>query len=202
VVAFFRGYPGVVGMAVSGSIARGVADEHSDLDVVVFFADAESRERAWDERWSWDIAPWFHRFDADHVRPYFVIYLFEPGVKTDLPLLLVSDDPEPGGAPYEVVWDRTGDVTRWVEASNSGRSTQGHFGERPVNEAVDREHVMVAVPLDRRAQRNRIRAGIALVPVVDEGDRHRRLVAGLHRLWGAGDNAEVAGGLAEVTGNR
>ena len=120
VSGFFRGRPGVVGIALSGSVARGGMDEHSDLDVDVFFADAASREQTWADRWDWDIAPWFHRFDADHVRPYFVIYLFEPGVKTDLPLLLVSDDPEPGGAPYEVVWDRTGDVTRWVEASNSG----------------------------------------------------------------------------------
>jgi hypothetical protein len=108
-------------MAVSGSGARGGMDEHSDLDVDVFFADEASREEAWAARWEWNIGPWFHRFDADHVRPYFVIYLLEPGVKTDLPLLLVSDSPEPGGAPYEVLWDTTGEVTRWVEASNSGR---------------------------------------------------------------------------------
>ena len=121
VVEFFRGQPGVVGMSVAGSVARRVADEHSDLDVDVFFADPAARERVWSERWEWDIAPWFHRFDADHVRSHFVIYLFEPGIKTDIPLLLVSDPPTPAGAPYEVLWDETGDVTRWVEASNSGR---------------------------------------------------------------------------------
>jgi hypothetical protein len=121
VVEFFRCYPGVVGMSVAGSIASGIADEHSDLDVGVFFADEESREEAWAGRWSWDIAPWFHRFDADHVRPHFVIYLFEPGIKTDIPLNLVSDPPTPGGAPYEVLWDETGDVTKWVEAANAGR---------------------------------------------------------------------------------
>jgi hypothetical protein len=118
---FFQDVPGVVGMAVSGSLARGGVDEHSDLDLDVFFADEQSRDQAWSERWSWEIAPWFHRFDADHIRPYFVIYLFEPGVKTDIPLLLASDDPEPAGAPFEVLWDRTDDVTRWVEASNAGR---------------------------------------------------------------------------------
>jgi hypothetical protein len=118
---FFRGVDGAVGMTMSGSLARGAADEHSDLDVAVFFADEESRDRAWAERWSWDIAPWFHRFDADHVRPHFVIYLFEPGVKADIPLNVVMDPPTPGGAPYEVLWDATGDVTRWVEAANSGR---------------------------------------------------------------------------------
>jgi predicted nucleotidyltransferase len=121
VVAFFRGQPGVVGMSVAGSIARDDADEHSDLDVDVFFADESAREQVWAKRWEWDIAPWFHRFDADHVRPYFVIYVFDPGIKTDIPLLLVGDPPTPGGAPYEVLWDETGDVTRWVDASNAGR---------------------------------------------------------------------------------
>jgi predicted nucleotidyltransferase len=121
VVAFFRGYPGAVGGSVSGSVARGVADEFSDLDVGIFFADEAARERAWAHRWEWELGPWFHRFDADHVRPYFVIYLLDPGVKTDLPLNLVSDPPSPAGAPYEVLWDSTGEVTKWVEASNAGR---------------------------------------------------------------------------------
>jgi hypothetical protein len=121
VVEFFSGYGGAVGGYVSGSIARGVADEFSDLDVGIFFADEESRNRAWAERWSWEIGPWFHRFDADHVRPHFVIYLLEPGIKTDIPLYVVTDPPAPAGAPFEVLWDETGDVTRWVEASNAGR---------------------------------------------------------------------------------
>jgi predicted nucleotidyltransferase len=121
VVAFFRAQPGVVGMSVAGSIAGGFADEHSDLDVGVFFADADARKRVWAERWDWDLGRWFHRFDADHIRPYFVIYLLDPGIKTDIPLNLVTDAPTPGGAPYDVLWDDTGDVTRWVEASNSGR---------------------------------------------------------------------------------
>ena len=121
VEAFFRGYPGVVGMYVAGSVATKLADEHSDLDVGVFFADDEARERAWVGRWDWDLGPWFHRFDADHVRPYFVIYLLEPGVKVDIPLNTVEYPPAPAGAPYEVLWDTTGEVMRWVEASNSGR---------------------------------------------------------------------------------
>jgi hypothetical protein len=121
VVRFFHGHPGAVGGCVSGSVARGAADEYSDLDVAIFFAGQEAREAAWRTRWEWEIAPWFHRFDADHIKPYFVIYLFEPGVKADLPLHLVTDPPVPGGAPYEVLWDTTGEVTKWVEASNSGR---------------------------------------------------------------------------------
>lgn len=121
VEAFFRGVSGVVGMYVAGSIATGLADEHSDLDVGVFFADEETRELAWAERWAWDLGPWFHRFDADHVRPYFVIYLLDSGVKVDIPLNTVDYPPTPEGAPYEVLWDETGEVTRWVEAANSGR---------------------------------------------------------------------------------
>ena len=121
VVGFFRDYPGAVGGYVAGSVARGVADEFSDLDVGIFFADEAARERAWAARWHWELGSWFHRFDADHVRPYFVIYLLDPGVKTDIPLYVVSDAPQPAGAPYEVVWDSTGDVTRWVEASNAGK---------------------------------------------------------------------------------
>jgi hypothetical protein len=121
VVEFFREYPGAVGGYVAGSVARGTADEFSDLDVGIFFADEASRDAAWAARWEWEIAPWLHRFDADHVKPYFVIYLLEPGVKTDLPLYVVTDHPEPAGAPYEVLWDTTGEVTRWVEAANAGR---------------------------------------------------------------------------------
>lgn len=120
-VAFFRGYPGAIGGYISGSAARGAADEFSDLDVGIFFADEAARDAAWGDRWDWELGPWFHRFDADHVKPYFVIYLLEPGVKTDLPLYVPADPATPGGAPYEVLWDETGDVTRWVEASNAGR---------------------------------------------------------------------------------
>ena len=119
--AFFRTYPGAVGAYVAGSVARGDADEFSDLDVGIFFADEPSRDAAWAARWDWQLGDWFHRFDADHVRPHFVIYLLEPGVKVDLPLYVPGDPPTPAGAPYEVVWDSSGEVTRWVEAANAGR---------------------------------------------------------------------------------
>jgi hypothetical protein len=121
VVRFFQDQVGAVGACVSGSVARRNADEHSDLDVAIFFADEQAREDAWRARWEWAIAPWFHRFDADHVTSHLVIYLFEPGVSTDLLLHLVTDPPTPGGAPYEVLWDTGGEVVKWVEASNSGR---------------------------------------------------------------------------------
>ena len=43
--------------------------------------------------------------------------------------------------------------------------------------AIDGEHVAVAAPLDRRAGWDRIRARVAFVAVVDEGDRDARLGA-------------------------
>lgn len=121
VVRFFQGHAGAVGGSVSGSVARRDADEYSDLDVAIFFANEQAREKTWSTRWEWEIAPWFHRFDADHVKPYLVIYLFEPGVKADVLLNLATDPPLAGGAPYEVLWDTSGEIAKWVEASNSGR---------------------------------------------------------------------------------
>jgi hypothetical protein len=121
IVHFFQGQAGAVGGCVSGSVAVRAADEYSDLDLAIFFADEQARDEMWKKRWDWEIAPWFHRFDADHVRPFFVIYLFEPDVKADLALNLATDPPSPGGAPYEVLWDTASEITKWVEASNAGR---------------------------------------------------------------------------------
>lgn len=106
VLEFFR--PDAVAGLVAGSVARGGMDEQSDLDVHLIFADHEARERAWQQRWDWEIAPWFHRFDADHIVPYFVIYLFEPRIKVDLPLHTIDELPVAAGGPYVVGWDDTG----------------------------------------------------------------------------------------------
>jgi len=112
VLEYFR--PQAVGGFVSGSVARGGMDAESDLDVGICFADAAARDRAWAERWDWPIAPWFHRFDADHVKPHFVIYLFDPRVKTDIPLYTVDELPPPDGGPYVVAWDDTGRLDEWA----------------------------------------------------------------------------------------
>ena len=92
-------------------------DAESDLDVGICFATDAEREAAWGERWHWEIAPWFHRFDADHVRPYFVIYLFEPKVKTDIPLYTLDDLPSPEGGPYVLAWDDAGTLTAWAASA-------------------------------------------------------------------------------------
>jgi hypothetical protein len=117
---YFRGDPDAVGAWVSGSLARGDVDEFSDLDVGVCFRDDRSREAAWGHRWDWPIAAWFHRFDADHVRPYFVIYLFDAAgeagtpVKADIALYVPEDLPPPEGGPYRLAWDDTGELASWA----------------------------------------------------------------------------------------
>jgi predicted nucleotidyltransferase len=115
---FFR--PQAPGAWVSGSVASGGMDAESDLDVGILFANEASREAAWARRWDWQIAPWFHRFDADHVRPYFVIYLFDPRVKTDIPLYTPGDLPAPAGGPYVLAWDDTGWLATWAARAVPG----------------------------------------------------------------------------------
>ena len=114
VLTFFRRDRPAIGAWVSGSVARGDADEYSDLDIGVCFRDEAALAAAWSHRWEWPIAPWFHRFDADHVRPHFVIYLFEPAVKADIALYGRGDLPPPEGGPYRVAWDDEAVLADWA----------------------------------------------------------------------------------------
>jgi len=117
ILAHFR--PSAAGAWVSGSVARGGMDEESDVDVGVCFASAAERLAVWEKRLDWEIAPWFHRFDADHVKPFFVIYLFSPKVKADIPLYTFDDLPGPEGGPYVLAWDDTGRLHTWANAASS-----------------------------------------------------------------------------------
>src|SRR3954451_13096855 len=114
ILRYFR--PSAVGAWVSGSVARGGMDEESDVDVGICFATDAERQAAWEARLDWEIAPWFHRFDADHVKPFFVIYLFTPKVKADIPLYTLGDLPEADGVPYVLAWDDTGRLHEWATA--------------------------------------------------------------------------------------
>jgi hypothetical protein len=115
VLGFFEKTAGTTGAYLSGSTAAGRMDEDSDLDVGVLFSSPASRQAAWEKRWDWEIAPWFHRFDADHIKPYFVIYFFEPLIKADINLYIASDLPPYEGGPYEVLWDDIGELGYWQE---------------------------------------------------------------------------------------
>lgn len=76
ILEFFQPVAGVDGAFVSGSLVSGGMDEYSDLDLGFLVSDTKVRDRIWKCRWDWQIAPWFHRFDADHIKPYFIIYFF------------------------------------------------------------------------------------------------------------------------------
>jgi predicted nucleotidyltransferase len=115
VLAQFR--PSAAGAWVSGSVARGGMDEESDVDVGICFSAAAERVIAWEKRLDWEIAPWFHRFDADHVKPFFVIYLFSPKVKADISLCTFDDLPGPEGGPYVLAWDDTGRLGEWANTA-------------------------------------------------------------------------------------
>ena len=109
----FSGVPGVIGCYLSGSMATNKMDEDSDLDIAIVFDSSKSREACWGTRWDWDLPDWFHRMDADHIKPYLVIYLFEPQIKGDINLYITSDLPPYEGGPFLVVWDDTGVLTEW-----------------------------------------------------------------------------------------
>jgi len=115
ILCHFRETQGAVGVLLSGSTARGGMDRWSDLDVGVVFGSDEDRIRCWERRWDWDIAPWFHRFDADHIKPHFVIYLYEPEVKADIALYTHAEMPARAGRPYSVAWDACSELTTWAE---------------------------------------------------------------------------------------
>jgi len=120
ILNFFYQTPGVTGCFLSGSTATGQMDVDSDLDLGVVFQDTAQRVEVWEKRWDWQIAPWFHRFDADHIKSHFVIYFFEPTVKADMNLYVNDDLPSAAGGPYHVVWDKTGSLTDWANALVAG----------------------------------------------------------------------------------
>ena len=115
-LGFLRPMPGVIGCFVSGSVARGQMDVDSDLDVGIVFESADARAAAWSSRWDWQIGEWFHRFDADHIKPHFIIYLFQPAIRADLNLYLVDELPPVEGGPYVVAWDDRGALKAWLDA--------------------------------------------------------------------------------------
>jgi hypothetical protein len=115
ILGFFYETPGIIGCFLSGSMATSAMDEDSDLDVGIVFQSAEDRELIWKRRWDWEIAPWFHRFDADHIKPYFVIYFFEPQIKADINLHIENELPPAEGGPYTIVWDQRGVLKNWIK---------------------------------------------------------------------------------------
>jgi predicted nucleotidyltransferase len=118
----FKDTPRVVGLFVSGSTARRSMDRYSDIDLGVVLDSDGAREKTWKDRWDWQVEPWFHRFDADHIKAHFVIYLFDPCVKADINLYTLSDLPAWQGAPYDPVMSHTEAIEDWCKRSNAEAS--------------------------------------------------------------------------------
>ena len=45
---------------------------------------------------------------ADHIKPHFVIYIFEPAIRADISLYLDDELPPAAGGPFVLAWDETG----------------------------------------------------------------------------------------------
>jgi predicted nucleotidyltransferase len=118
ILTFFYNLNSVIGAFVSGSTANGNIDLNSDLDIGILIGNSCDRESVWKCRWDREIAPWFHRFDADHIKAFFVIYLFEPKIKADINLYIPGDLPSSLGAPYKIIWDKTKKLEEWYEKNS------------------------------------------------------------------------------------
>jgi hypothetical protein len=81
------GETAVAACFLSGSFGRRTADDYSDMDVALIFADEAAREQAWADRREFvrSVLPFVavKSFDGDHVRPYFHIALYSNGAKVD-----------------------------------------------------------------------------------------------------------------------
>jgi hypothetical protein len=116
---YFKSISTIIGIFLSGSSAIGVMDQFSDVDIGVVFDSAESVDSFWKKRWDWNVPKWFHRFDADHVRDHFIIFLFEPNVKVDIVLYTIDTLPPPEGGPYLLVYAKDPKLNTWEVTSKS-----------------------------------------------------------------------------------
>ena len=121
-VAYFKNRPEITGAFLGGSGAVGNMDRFSDLDFGFVCSSAETREKIFEERFEWPLQGWFHRMDADHIKPHFIIYLFEPEIHVDLVFYSPEDLPTAAGAPYSILWDQTGKLEAWSHQVNAETS--------------------------------------------------------------------------------
>lgn len=114
----FRQMPGIIGAFVSGSGATGKMDRHSDLDLGFICENKEMREKIWRQRFNWKLPNWFHRMDADHIKNYFIIYLFEPDIHVDFCFYTREDLPTQAGGPFVLAWDQRALLRGWIRHVN------------------------------------------------------------------------------------
>lgn len=117
-VAFFRSESEVRSGFISGSGVTGGMDLYSDLDLGFLCTNEEEKEKIWQKRLEWSVPAWFHRMDADHIKPDFIIYLFEPHIHVDICLYTPSNLPTQAGAPYAILFDDEKYLDKWIEDAN------------------------------------------------------------------------------------
>ncbi len=93
-------------------------DFHSDLDLGFLCSSNETNETLWSQRFDWILPAWFHRMDADHVKPYFIIYLFEPHIHVDLAFYIIENLPPQAGGPFTIAFDKESRLNKWIVEVN------------------------------------------------------------------------------------
>jgi hypothetical protein len=116
---FFYQRKEINGAFLSGSGASGGMDFHSDLDFGFLCTSEEAKGKIWQERFDLRLPPWFHRMDADHVKPYFIIYLFDPHVHVDLCFYTMENLPPQAGGPFTVAFDKQSQLGDWISEVNN-----------------------------------------------------------------------------------
>ena len=117
-LTYFSEQKEVVGAFISGSGVSGDMDYHSDLDLGFVCKDDNAKEEIWKKRFEWPLQDWFHRMDADHVKPYFIIYLFNPYIHVDLAFYTTENLPPQAGGPYSIAFDKTKQLSSWISRAN------------------------------------------------------------------------------------
>ena len=127
---------GATAAFLSGSTATGSMDTYSDVDLGIVCKDARAMDELWSLRWQWDFHSWGHRFDADHIKEHFVIYLFNGEgddeaelVKADIAFYTLETLPSSAGAPYRVLWDKSGKLAEWVKEKNGAEATKPNWDD-------------------------------------------------------------------------
>ncbi len=115
---YFIAQDGITAAFVSGSGASGRMDFYSDLDLGFVCSSSEAREKIWSRRFEWPLPLWFHRMDADHVKPHFIIYLFEPHIHVDLNFYTDKDLPSSAAGPIVTAFDKEARLETWANLVN------------------------------------------------------------------------------------
>ena len=114
--------PQLAGMAIAGSFALGIADEHSDVDLKLVTTDAgyDAVVDAQTELIAACGTP-VARFPADHTGlPELTIVLYDDLVHVDLlPVKLSELADKNQGLPAQVLWERDGSLTRELAKSRA-----------------------------------------------------------------------------------